>query len=178
METRFKRISTRLAAICAIGIGLAVAGTWTPASADDEPFATFRALKLEIAVQAAQGALEDCRKRGYQVAVSVTDRFGVLQTTLRDRLAGPHTPDTAYRKAWTSVSFRTNTLELSKLTESGEAWAIRNVSNALPLGGGVQILAGDGDMVGGIGVSGAPSGSEDEACAKAGIAAIEDQIAF
>ena len=49
---------------------------------------------------------------------------------------------------------------------------------ALPLGGGVQILAGDGDMVGAIGVSGAPSGSEDEACAKAGIAAIEDQIAF
>ena len=178
METTYKRISVPMATVCLVGAGLALAGYSIPASADDEPFANFRALKLAVALQAAQGALEDCRKRGFQVAVSVTDRFGVLQTTLRDRLAGPHTPDTAFRKAWTAVSFRTNTLELSKLTESGEAWAIRNVSNALPLGGGVQILAGDGDMVGAIGVSGAPSGSEDEACAKAGIAAIEDQIAF
>ncbi len=177
METAFKRNAT-LAVVCLVGPALAAVGLSAPSAAEDEPFATFRVLKLDVAVRAAQGALDDCRNRGYQVAVSVTDRFGVLQTTLRDRLAGPHTPDTAYRKAWTAVSFRTNTLELSKLTESGEAWAIRNVSNALPLGGGVQILAGDGDMVGAIGVSGAPSGSEDEACAKAGIAAIEDQIAF
>jgi len=56
-------------------------------------------------------------------------------------------------------------------------WSVRN-SLVLPLGGGVQIVAGDGDMVGAIGVSGAPSGLEDEACAKAGIAAISDRIAF
>lgn len=110
--------------------------------------------------------------------MSVTDRFGILQVTLRDQFAGPHTPDTAYRKAWTAVSFRIETLELSKLTEEGEAWAIRNVTGALPLGGGVRILAGDGDMLGAIGVSGAPSGSEDDACARAGIAAIAEQIEF
>ncbi|MGI9464420.1 MAG: heme-binding protein, partial [Aestuariivirgaceae bacterium] len=60
----------------------------------------------------------------------------------------------------------------------GQAWAIRNVTGALPLGGGVRILAGDGDMVGAIGVSGAPSGSEDEACARVGIAAIAERIEF
>lgn len=147
-------------------------------AAQDTSFTTFRVLKPELALQAAQGAMVECRKKGYQVTVSVADRFGVLQITVRDQLAGPHTPDTAYRKAWTAVSFRTETLELSKATETGQAWAIRNVTGALPLGGGVRILAGDGDMVGAIGVSGAPSGSEDEACARAGIAAIAERIEF
>lgn len=148
------------------------------ALAEETSFKTFRVLKPELAIEAAQGAVTECRKRGYQIAASVTDRFGVLQVTIRDQLAGPHTPNTSFRKAWTAVSFATETLALSKLTEAGEAWAIRNVTGALPLGGGVRILAGDGDMVGAIGVSGAPSGSEDEACAKAGIAAIAEKIEF
>ena len=163
-----------LSIICLIGL-LVVP---TIAFAEEDNFKTFRVLKPELALEAAQAAMLDCRKKGFQVAVSVTDRFGLLQATLRDQLAGPHTPDTAYRKAWTAVSFRTDTLELSKLTEKGEAWAIRGVTRALPLGGGVRIVAGEGDMVGAIGVSGAPSGTEDEACAKAGIAAIADKIAF
>ncbi len=146
--------------------------------AEETSFTAFRVLKPEIALKAAQSAMMQCRKKGYQVAVSIADRFGVLQVTVRDQLAGPHTPDTAYRKAWTAVSFRTETLELSKLTENGEAWAIRNVAGALPLGGGVRILAGEGDMVGAIGVSGAPSGSEDEDCARAGITAITEEIEF
>lgn len=149
-----------------------------PAAAQDSNFTSFRVLKPELSVEAAQAAMADCRTKGYQVAVSVTDRFGVLQVTIRDQLAGAHTPDTSFRKAWTAASFRTSTAELSGLTESGEAWAIRNVSNALPLGGGEMILAGDGDMVAAIGVSGAPSGTEDAACAKAGIEAIADRIAF
>lgn len=148
------------------------------AHADDSSFVTYRILKPEVALDAARAALNACRESGFQVAVSVTDRSGTAQVLLRDQFAGPHTPDTAYRKAWTAVSFRSDTLALSKLAESGEAWAIRGVTNALPLGGGVRILAGDGDMVGAIGVSGAPGGSEDETCAKAGIAAIQDRIAF
>lgn len=147
-------------------------------SAQENSFTTFRLLKPELALEAAQGAITSCRAKGYQIAVSIADRFGVLQVTVRDQLAGPHTPDTSYRKAWTAVSFRTETLELAKLAETGAAWAIRNVTGALPLGGGVRILAGEGDMVGAIGVSGAPSGSEDEACAKAGIAVIAERIEF
>jgi len=146
--------------------------------AEENNFTSFRVLKPELAIEAAQSAMAQCRENGYQVAVSVTDRFGILQVTIRDQLAGPHTPNTAYKKAWTAASFRSETSALSELTESGEAWAIRNVSGALPLGGGVRILAGEGDMVGAIGVSGAPSGSADEACAKAGIAAIAERIAF
>ncbi len=154
--------------------------TLSPAaiSAEETSFSTFKVLKPELAIAAAQGAMMQCRKEGYQVSASVVDRFGILQATVRDQLAGPHTPDTAYRKAWTAVSFRTNTLSLSKAAESGEAWALRLITGALPLGGGVPILAGDGNLVGAIGVSGAPSGEADEACAKAGIAAISEQIEF
>ena len=156
---------------------LAILGFSATATAQ-EAIVTFKALAPNVAVEAAQAALESCRAEGFQVAVSVVDRGGNLQATIRDRFAGPHTPDTAYRKAWTAVSFRTDTLELAALTEKGEAWAIRNISNALPLGGGLQIMAGDGSMLGAIGVSGAPSGSADKDCAQAGLDAIDDKIAF
>lgn len=145
---------------------------------EKSPTVTFESLTLETALELASAALEKCRSEGFQAAVSVVDRGGNLQVTLRDRFAGPHTPDTSTRKAWTAVSFRTDTLELSKTTEKGEAWAIRLVKGALPLGGGVQILKGDGTLVGAVGVSGAPSGENDAKCARAGIAAIEDKIAF
>lgn len=168
-----KGLRVRTAVVC---LGVIMCSTLT--SAEEASFTSFRVLKPELAIEAAQAAMGDCRQKGYQVAVSVADRFGILQVTIRDQLAGPHTPDTAYRKAWTSVSFRSETSALSKLTEAGEAWAIRNVTGALPLGGGVRIAAGDGDMVGAIGVSGAPSGTKDEACAKAGIAAISSKIEF
>lgn len=168
-----KRLGVRTAIA---SFGVVMCSTLT--SAEESSFTSFRVLKPELAMEAAQAAMNDCREKGYQIAVSVTDRFGILQVTLRDQLAGPHTPDTAFRKAWTAVSFRSDTSGLSEQTESGEAWAIRNVTNALPLGGGVRIVAGDGDMVGAIGVSGAPSGTEDEACAKAGIEVISDRVEF
>ena len=150
------------------------------ASQAEEKKATvaFESLTLEVALELAQATLEKCRSDGFQAAVSVVDRGGNLQVTLRDRFAGPHATGVAYRKAWTALSFRTDTLELSKATESGEAWAIRAVKKALPLGGGMQIRKGDGSLVGAVGVSGAPGPANDVACAKAGIAAIEDKIAF
>lgn len=108
----------------------------------------------------------------------MAEAVGVLQVAIRDQLAGAHTPDTSFKKAWTAAGFRTSTAQLANVGESGESKAIRNVTNALPLGGGEMILAGDRDMAAAIGISGAPSGSEDAACAKAGIDAIADRIAF
>lgn len=146
--------------------------------AEEKAIVTHKSLTLETALELAQAALSSCRKGGYQIAVSVIDRGGNQQVSLRDRFAGPHTPDTAYRKAWTAVSFRTDTVELSKSAEKGASWALRNVTKALPLGGGVQIRDGEGSLLGAVGISGAPSGAADDECAKAGIAAIQDKIAF
>jgi uncharacterized protein GlcG (DUF336 family) len=146
--------------------------------AQENGLITHKTLSPELAVDLAQAALEACRSADFQVAVAVVDRFGVLQVMLRDRFAGPHTPDTARRKAWTAVSFRSDTQNLVSLTaaDSSQA-AARDISGALMLGGGVPIEAA-GSIVGGVGVSGAPSGDQDDRCARAGIDAVVEQLEF
>ena len=132
----------------------------------------------ETALKAAQAALTRCRANGYQVAVGVVDRMGVLQVLLRDRFAGPHTVDMAGAKAWTAVSFRTSTAELAEATQPGKPQSgVRSRPGVAAVGGGLLIEAG-GSLVGAIGVSGAPGGREDEVCAKAGIDAISDDLEF
>jgi uncharacterized protein GlcG (DUF336 family) len=171
-----KCLKTRLAATT-LAMTFALALTTAPKALAQEALVTFKVLSPETAMKAAQAALESCREEGYQVSVSIVDRFGVAQVLIRDRFAGPHTPSTARRKAWTAVSFRTDTVELNALTEANEFSAVRHVDGALMAGGGVPIEAA-GSIVGGIGISGAPSGKLDDDCARAGIAAIEDDIAF
>lgn len=151
-----------------------------PAVAQDDEDATYQitGLKPDFAVKLAQAAMTHCRENGYQVGVAVTDRVGTLQVFMRDRFAGAHTVETAYRKAWTAVSFRTNTMELDEVTKpEAPAYGIRFISKALPLGGGVMIESG-GSMIGAVGVSGAPGTDIDVECAEAGIEAIEDALGF
>jgi uncharacterized protein GlcG (DUF336 family) len=108
----------------------------------------------------------------------VVDRFGQTQVMLRDRFAGPHTPTTAAGKAWTAVSFRTNTTDLIGISQPGMPQAgLRDLPGAVILGGGMMVEVG-GALVGGVGVSGAPGGDADDACAKAGIAAVRDKLDF
>lgn len=150
---------------------------YAPAGAQ-EALVAYKTLSPEIALNLASAALADCRQRGYQVAVAVVDRFGVTQVVLRDRFAGPHTPATAVGKAWTAVSFRTNTTDLVSLTQPGMPQAgVRNLPGAVILGGGIMVQAG-GSSIGAIGVSGGPGGDADDACAKAGISAIQNKIDF
>jgi len=116
------------------------------------------------------------RASGYQATVAVTDRMGIVQVLLRDRFAGPHTVEMAGAKAYTAASFRTNTTELAEATQPGRPQSgIRNRPGVAAVGGGMTIEAG-GALLGAIGVSGAPGGKEDDACAAAGIAAIRDEL--
>jgi len=148
-----------------------------PASAQSGTY-TVRQLTPESAAKAVRAALDECRRRGYQVTAAVVDRGGIAQALMRDRFAGPHTVSTAINKGWTAISFRTDTLEFARLTAgASESAGIRQLPNVVAIGGGVNIQAG-GTTVGAIGVSGAPTGELDEACAKAGIAAIRDEIEF
>lgn len=154
------------------------AGALLLASAAGAADATFaiRVLTPETALSAAQAALKKCRDSGFQVAVALVDRMGVTQVLLRDRFAGPHTPRMARSKAWTAVSFRTNTTDLAEATQAGRAQSgVRDLPGVAAVGGGLMLEAG-GSLLGAIGVSGAPGGREDDACAAAGIAAIRDDL--
>ena len=145
--------------------------------AQDATFAT-KALTLETAQKAAQAALKKCRDDGFQVAVAVVDRSGITQVMLRDRFAGPHTPGMAEDKAWSAATFRTNTVDLDRVSQPGlQQCGIRNRPRVVVVAGGM-IIEGAGSLLGGIGVSGAPGGDRDDICAKAGIAAIQDSLDF
>ena len=147
-----------------------------PPDALAQPTHTQKLLTPETALKAAQAALKKCRDSGYQATIAVVDRMGVAQVLLRDRFAGPHTTDMATAKAWTAVSFRTSTAELAQATQPGSPQSgIRNRPGVAAVGGGMMIEAG-GSLLGAIGVSGAPGGREDDACAAAGIAAIREDI--
>ena len=137
-----------------------------------------KSLTPETALIAARTAMEACRKQGYQVGVAVVDRSGLTQVFLRDRFAGPHTVEFATNKAWTAASFRTSTLALAADTQPGRPMSgIRGSPRMLAVGGGV-LIEGAGSIYGAIGVSGAPGGEADEACARAGIKAIAEAIEF
>jgi uncharacterized protein GlcG (DUF336 family) len=156
---------------------LALAALATGASAQDATY-SIRLMTPDTALKAAQAALKSCRDSGYQVAVAVVDRGGVTQVLLRDRYAGAHTPSMAADKAWTAVSFRTNTTDLARLTAAGQPQSgVRHRPRVATVGGGL-IIEGGGAILGGIGVSGAPGGEADDACANAGIAAIRESIEF
>lgn len=147
------------------------------ASAQGSATFALRSLTPEAALRAAQAALKDCAQRGYQVAVTVSDRGGTPLVMLRDRLAGLHTPETASRKAYTANTFRMDTLAFSKATQADSLAGIRHLPGVVAVGGG-RIIEAAGSMVGSIGVSGAPGGEADDACARAGIAAIQDDLDF
>ena len=162
-------IGTAIAAACML---LA-----TAAAAQEGTYAV-RQLTPEAALKATQAALSHCRAKGWQAAVAVVDRGGVVQALLRDRFAGAHTVETATNKAWTAASFRTPTTELAAETQPGRpSSGIRSLPRVVAVGGGLVIDAA-GSVLGAIGVSGAPGGANDDECARAGIAAIRDLIDF
>jgi uncharacterized protein GlcG (DUF336 family) len=163
---------------CALAMSLAVllALPMAPAIAAEALLATYPTLTTSAALTAAQAALAQCRKDGYIVSVAVVDRGGSTLALLRDYLAGRHTPDTAFAMAGTAASFRIDTSELAAGTQAGKATSgIRFVPGVIAVGGGVPVQA-KGQLVGAIGVSGAPGGDADEACARAGSRAIQDAL--
>lgn len=161
-------------------IGIALAAVALCGSVHAQQQATFmaRSITPEAALKAAQAALQSCARTGYQVAVAVSDRAGHPIVMLRDRFAGPHTPETAVNKAYTALTFKLDTLAFARVTQAGEsASGIRQLPRVVAIGGGLPIEAA-GSLVGSIGVSGAPGGEADDTCAKAGIAAIKDDLEF
>jgi uncharacterized protein GlcG (DUF336 family) len=130
-------------------------------------------LPLALAEKAAATAVEKCTKDGYKVSAAVVDKSGVLRAQLRGDGAGPHTIDSSRRKAYTAGSTGRATSELAELViKAPHLHSLGKMNeHILILGGGLPIQFGN-EVVGGIGVGGAPGTQFDDACAQAGLDAI------
>jgi uncharacterized protein GlcG (DUF336 family) len=130
---------------------------------------TERTLSLNAAHEAAMAALEQCRKDGYKVTVTLLNRAGRTTVVLHDDGANPHTVENSLRKAYTSRTFRTPSGEYGKrVTSNPTAAGALHLTNISTLEGALPIMAGQ-ELVGAIGVSGAPGGDKDAVCAQTGI---------
>jgi len=143
-------------------------------SADDETMTlSIKRLKMETALRIAQAAIKQCRKEGVQIAVTVVDRSGHTQVVLRDVLAMDITLPISKQKAHTAMAFNT---PLSQMEDRfTKPFQVGKLDGLIFSAGGIPINIG-GSILGGIGVSGAPSGKTDEKCAKAGLAAVSEDL--
>jgi len=147
--------------------------TWNYAAEESPVTIPIHRLSLDVATKAATAAIEACRKEGVNVTVAVIDRGGREQVVLRDTLAMPLTLEVAKQKAYAAMNFNTPTSQLESRFTS--PFSPGKVEGIVLSAGGIPIEAG-GTIIGGIGVSGAPSGSMDEKCAQAGLTAIIDEL--
>lgn len=145
----------------------------TAVQADDPAVLPVQRLNMNLAVKAAQATIEACRKEGLSVAVTIVDRGGASQVLLRDTLAMPITEPISKQKAFAAMNFNSPTSQLEGRFTS--PFSPPKIDGLITSAGGLPITAGS-TIVGGIGVSGAPSGETDEACAKAGLDAINTDL--
>ena len=134
-------------------------------------------IPAELAGEAVMAAVAKCAGQGYAETAVLVDADGVRQAVLRGDKAGGHTLDSAFSKAYTAASFKADTSALVERSKTNPALA--NLLNRLPnlvlFGGGIVIKAGD-EVVGAIGAAGAPGAELDDACARAGLEKIQDQL--
>jgi uncharacterized protein GlcG (DUF336 family) len=131
-----------------------------------------RDVSLRMALAIAETAIAQC---GLNTSVAVVDRAGRLRVFLQGDNANPHNIELARRKAYTARTFRQPSSAWAKRTETVNTGQ-RMLADVIPLGGGMPINIGE-ETIGGVGLSGAPGGQEqEEACAKAGIAKVADQL--
>ncbi|MGD8560805.1 MAG: heme-binding protein [Gammaproteobacteria bacterium] len=143
----------------------------SPAWAEDQPTVVdIKRMSLDVALRIAKATIDQCRKEGVQVAVTVVDRGGHPQVVLRDVLAQDLTLRISKMKAYTAMSFNMATSEMED--RFTQPFSIGKVEGLVMSAGGVPIQA-SGNIIGGVGVSGAPSGEIDEKCAKAGVDAVQ-----
>jgi uncharacterized protein GlcG (DUF336 family) len=136
---------------------------------------TQRVLSLGMAKTIAEATISECKSKGFNTAAVVVDRSGQVLVFLRDEQAAPQVGEMARRKAFTARMFRSSTLEFQKRTAEDPTLAPqRQVADILALGGGVPIQVGN-EILGGVGSAGS-SQTQDDACAKAGIARVADLL--
>ena len=150
-------------AAAALAAGFATAQTPPPAGLVAE-----RTISLNAALELANAALERCRADGFKVTVTVLNRHARTAVVLSDDGVNPHTVENSMRKAYTAFTTRNSTAEMGKRTQPGLA-GFMQLERITSIEGGLPIFAANKELVGAIGVSGAPGGEKDAACAQQGL---------
>ena len=137
---------------------------------------TEKNISLELANQIAAASVAACAANGYNVAATVLDRAGVVKAVQRADNAGPHTLGASQQKAFTSASAKSNTQAMMEGAQKTPGAAnLTDIPGFLLLGGGVPVKAGN-EVIGAVGVAGAPGGHLDEQCALAALDKVKDQL--
>jgi len=170
MEKTLMRITKAPGTLLLVTLGLFAQSVF----ASEAPLVLKRnMLTMDAAEAIGRETIKACRKEGVNVAVTVVDRAGQTMVVMRDTLAMALTLDISQQKAYSALSFNSRTRDLDGRFKG--PGSIAKVNGVITSAGGVPITAG-GNILGGVGVSGAPSGDTDEKCAMAGINAISTEL--
>jgi uncharacterized protein GlcG (DUF336 family) len=153
-----RKIATIAGLVCAAAISTQAGAQLT----------TNKDLNVTMAVAVAQTAVATCKAQGYSVSAHVLGRSGEVLVAMRGDDTGPQTYENSFKKAWTARATRAPSLNFANAVKGNPTVGAIHLSNMVPAQGGLPIMVGM-DAIGAIGVSGAPGGDKDEACAKAGI---------
>lgn len=166
------RVFIVAAMMSVLSVAMSVSTVAAPAS--KQPLTVnIKRLSLDTAMRIGKAAIDKCRAEGVQISVTVVDRGGHEQVVLRDVLAMPISTPISKKKAYTAMTFNSPTSQLEDRFKG--AYSVPKVEELIIASGGIPINIG-GNIMGGIGVSGAPSGKTDEICAQAGFAAVRDDL--
>jgi len=170
-----------MASRCLTIVTVACAGSLIGWPASAESVTTSKQLSLSLGMEAVKEAVAVCEKSGYRVAATVVDPSGVVKAVAKGDRAPPHTIDTSRGKAYAAVSLgntfneSTTSAIVAKVSNGPAFGSIQRLAGVFLVAGGVVIKSGE-DVVGAIGVGGAPGGDKDEVCAQAAVAKIADKL--
>ena len=157
------------------GISLAVAFACGLSGSANAQLVTHKDLSAAIALTMAEAAVATCKANGYNVSANVVGRNGEIIVAMRGDNTGPHTLENSMKKAYTAKAQRRSSGEFATAIKDNPTAGALSLTNITPAQGALPIKVGE-DTIGAIGVSGAPGGDKDEACAKAGIDKVADQL--
>ena len=161
--------------ICFSAMAFASACVCVAAAPASAQLLSHKDLTSAIAFTIAQTAIETCKANGYAVSVTVVGRNGEIILQVRGDNTGPHTIENSFRKAYTARTFRIPSGELVDRLKADPTLGLIHLNNVIANRGALPIKVGE-DVIGAAGASGAPGGEKDEACVKAGLDKVADQL--
>ena len=158
----------------ATAVALAAASLTSVSGANAQLLA-HKDLSLATALAIATAAADHCKAQGYHVSVAVVGREAQVIVQLRGDQSPPHSAENSYRRAYTALTYRQPSLNVEKRVRADPGDQLVHLRQVMGAQGGLPIVVG-GDTIGAVAVSGSPGGDKDEACAKAGLDKVADQL--